>query len=132
MARFPIAPRMLLCFGDRILIRGEERRNEDRCAVGKITRTAAGGAVTLTILWQQFRFQLCTTLLFSSPPLSFSLPPHSCMNNVKSNLFNHLFSSNVIVAFLSPSPSYIASFCHLPKPQHKLEVGLQLVSEGQV
>lgn len=101
-------------------------------AVGKITRTAAGGAVTLTILWQQFRFQLCTTLLFSSPPLSFSLPPHSCMNNVKSNLFNHLFSSNVIVAFLSPSPSYIASFCHLPKPQHKLEVGLQLISEGQV
>lgn len=33
-------------------------------AVGKITRTAAGGAATLTIVWQEFRFQLCTTLSF--------------------------------------------------------------------
>lgn len=66
-------------------------------AVGKITRTAAGGAATLTIVWQEFRFRLCTTLLFSCSPSSplrhtFSLPDSICMDAVDSSIFNHLLS----------------------------------------
>lgn len=63
-------------------------------AVGKISRTAAGGAATLTIVWQEFRFQLCTTNSSPSPRLCFSLPAYICMNPVESSIFNHLFSSS--------------------------------------
>lgn len=38
--------------------------------MGKISRTAAGRRASLTIVWQQFRFQLCTTLFFSSSAAS--------------------------------------------------------------
>lgn len=53
-------------------------------AVGKVSRTAAGRAASLTIVWQEFRFQLCTTLLVSSSP---SWPADIFMYSVKSSLF---------------------------------------------
>ena len=104
--------RKLLCFGDQIGIRGGMRTDvEGERAVGKITRTAAGGASTLTIVWQEFRFQLCTTLLFSSSPsspLCFSLPACICMNAVKSSIFNHLFFH------LNACLSFSVSLLHIP------------------
>lgn len=57
-------------------------------AVGKTSRTAAGRAASLTIVWHQFRFQLCTTLLFSSSPAS---PAYIFMYAVKRSLFFNLF-----------------------------------------
>ena len=63
---------------------------EGEGAVGKITKTAAGRAATLTIVWQEFKFQLFTTLLFSSSPssrLCISLPAYFCVTAVKSGIF---------------------------------------------
>lgn len=107
---------------------------EGERAVGKITRTAAGGAASLTIVWQEFRFQLCTALLCSSsPPLRcplLCLPTSAWM--LSNQVFFTIFPLSWICAFLSPSPSFISPLCHLPKPQHTLKAGLQSVSEGQV
>lgn len=93
-------------------------------AVGKISRTAAGRAASLTIVWQQFRFQLCTTLLFSSSP---ALPAYIFMYAFKPSLFFLTFFSPLsshFFAFESLSPSYIFAVSHLSKPQHTLEAGL--------
>lgn len=74
-------------FSDQIGIRRGMRTDvEGEPAVGKISRTAAGRAALLTIVWQEFRFQLCATTLLSSSPssplaslLSLSLP--ACLHH---------------------------------------------------
>lgn len=98
----------LFCFGDQIIIRGDGNSEWGQMwrswVVGKITRTAAGRAATLTIVWQKFSFQLCTTLLSSSSPstlLPFLCLPISAWLLSNQVFFKHLFSSSRIHAFLS-------------------------------
>lgn len=70
--------------------------------VGKITRTAAGTAATLTTVWQEFKFQLCTTLLFCSSPstqLCFFLPDDICMTDVKFSIYIPICSSSSCLSF---------------------------------
>lgn len=109
--------------------------------MGKISRTAAGGAASLTIVWQQFRFRLCSsTLLFSSSPAS---PAYVLMYAIKPSLsfsfkpffFASQLSFLIFVLFFfrlleSLAPSYAVS--HLSKPQRTLEAGLEPVCKGQV
>lgn len=94
-------------------------------AVGKISRTAAGSSASLTIVWQEFRFQLCTSLLVSSSP---SLPAYIFKYSVKSSLsFPTFFFLLLVLGFFyfeSPSPSYVFAVSQLPKPQHTLKAGL--------
>lgn len=103
-------------------VEGEE---EEERAVGKISRTAAGSTASLTIVWQEFRFQLCTTLLVSSSP---SWPANIFMYSVKSHLFffKPLFpplSSHFLPFRLGLPPTYLL-FPICQKPQHTLKAGL--------
>lgn len=100
---------------------------EGERALGEITRTAAGGAASLTIVWQEFRIQLCTTLLRSSSPL-LSFPFRSVP---------FLPSCTFFLTIVSPSPLPHPS----PRPPslpfaktttYTWSGGLQSVSEGQV
>lgn len=97
-------------------------------AVGQITRTAAGRAATFTTVWWEVKFQLCTTRLSLSCTQNHSCPlVDICTTADKLSIF-YLFSSSPC---LSSSHSYISPLCRLPKPQHTLKEGLQLVSKGQ-
>lgn len=79
-------------------------------AVGTmITRTAAGAAATLTIVWQELKFQLCTTLVFSSSPYTHT-HTHTCF------LSPYLRDCRPVQYFVSSSP--------LPLPRLSLSLCL--------
>lgn len=103
---------------------------EGEWAVGKIKRTAAGGAASLTV-WQEFQFQLCTSFFFSPSALCSAFLCLHLHESFSIKQFSFFFFLSQFCAFLSPSLFFMLPLCLLPKPQHTHKVGLQSVSEGQ-
>lgn len=99
---------------------------EGERALGEITRTAAGRAASLTIVWQEFRIQLLSSSLFSFHLLSSLFLS-----------FPFLFSCTFFLTIVCPSP-LLHPYPHPPSlPFAKTTTytwsgGMQSVSEGQV
>lgn len=93
--------------------------------MGKISRTAAGRAVTLTIVKQVSDFS------FVPPFFQLSFRLHGCCwSKCFQPLFiMQLFFCQIVFCHLPLSYPFLN---HLSKPQCTLKMGLQWVSEGQV
>lgn len=129
----------------------EERRNEDRCGGGARSRKDYPASCrqsryfynSLARVQISALYHPSSHVRFSSSIVRFS----ACLSAWILSLFHaDLLYPSIFFMLLSPPVDFMLSFspifpttslpltpfCHLPKPQHTLKLGLQSVSEGQV